>query len=60
MPTRKLRKPMTILVVNNHGGAIFSQLPLADKVEASIMHQYFYTSHNISIRELCMAHGYDS
>ncbi|KOM47438.1 hypothetical protein LR48_Vigan07g114200 [Vigna angularis] len=60
MPTRKLRKPMTIIVVNNHGGAIFSNLPLADKVETSIMHQYFYTSHNISIGELCMAHGYDS
>ncbi|WJX87640.1 hypothetical protein P8452_69808 [Trifolium repens] len=54
---RKLRKPMTILVVNNHGGAIFSVLPLADKVEHSIMHQYFYTSHNISIRELCLAHS---
>ncbi|CAJ1958885.1 unnamed protein product [Sphenostylis stenocarpa] len=54
---RKLRKPMTILVVNNHGGAIFSNLPLADKVETCIMHQYFYTSHNISIRELCMAHS---
>ncbi|XP_020225950.1 protein PHYLLO, chloroplastic isoform X3 [Cajanus cajan] len=53
---RKLRKPMTILVVNNHGGAIFSILPLADKVEPCIMHQYFYTSHNISIQELCMAH----
>ncbi|RDX71618.1 Protein PHYLLO, chloroplastic, partial [Mucuna pruriens] len=54
---RKLRKPMTILVVNNHGGAIFSILPLADKVESCILHQYFYTSHNISIRQLCMAHG---
>lgn len=54
---RKLRKPMTILVVNNHGGAIFSALPLADKVEHGILHQYFYTSHNISIRELCMAHS---
>ncbi|XP_061353236.1 protein PHYLLO, chloroplastic isoform X2 [Gastrolobium bilobum] len=54
---RKLRKPMTILVVNNHGGAIFSLLPLADKVEPNILHKYFYTSHNISIRELCMAHG---
>ncbi|KAK7360718.1 hypothetical protein VNO77_02727 [Canavalia gladiata] len=54
---RKLRKSMTILVVNNHGGAIFSLLPLADKVEPSTLHQYFYTSHNISIRELCMAHG---
>ncbi|XP_050872280.1 protein PHYLLO, chloroplastic isoform X2 [Lathyrus oleraceus] len=54
---RILRKPMTIIVVNNHGGAIFSVLPLADKVEHSIMHQYFYTSHNISIRELCLAHS---
>ncbi|CAI8583567.1 unnamed protein product [Vicia faba] len=54
---RILRKPMTILVVNNHGGAIFSVLPLADKVEHSIMHQYFYTSHNISIRDLCLAHS---
>ncbi|KAK7384912.1 hypothetical protein VNO78_30615 [Psophocarpus tetragonolobus] len=54
---RKLRKPMTILVINNHGGAIFSMLPLAEKVEPCILHQYFYTSHNISIRELCMAHG---
>ncbi|KAL5160110.1 Protein PHYLLO, chloroplastic [Glycine soja] len=54
---RKLRKPMTILVINNHGGAIFSTLPLADKVEPYILHQYFYTSHNISIRQLCMAHG---
>ncbi|XP_057414973.1 protein PHYLLO, chloroplastic isoform X3 [Lotus japonicus] len=54
---RKSRKPVTILVVNNHGGAIFSVLPLADKVEPSVLHQYFYTSHNISIRELCMAHS---
>jgi len=51
---------MTILVINNHGGAIFSTLPLADKVEPYILHQYFYTSHNISIRQLCMAHGYES
>lgn len=49
---------MTILVVNNRGGAIFSVLPLADKVEQSILQQYFYTSHNISIRDLCMAHRY--
>ncbi|KAE9597953.1 putative 2-succinyl-5-enolpyruvyl-6-hydroxy-3-cyclohexene-1-carboxylic-acid synthase [Lupinus albus] len=54
---RKLRKPMTIFVINNHGGAIFSLLPLADKVEPNIMHQYFYTSHNILIHGLCTAHG---
>ncbi|XP_050372499.1 protein PHYLLO, chloroplastic isoform X2 [Argentina anserina] len=54
---RTLRKPMTIIVINNHGGAIFSLLPLADRVEPRILDQYFYTSHNVSIRELCAAHG---
>nr|XP_011462964.1 PREDICTED: protein PHYLLO, chloroplastic isoform X1 [Fragaria vesca subsp. vesca] len=54
---RTLRKPMTIVVINNHGGAIFSLLPLADRVKPRILDQYFYTSHNVSIRELCAAHG---
>ncbi|XP_024934015.3 protein PHYLLO, chloroplastic isoform X2 [Ziziphus jujuba] len=54
---RTLRKPMTILVINNHGGAIFSLLPIADRVEPKILSKYFYTSHNVSISGLCMAHG---
>jgi isochorismate synthase/2-succinyl-5-enolpyruvyl-6-hydroxy-3-cyclohexene-1-carboxylate synthase/2-succinyl-6-hydroxy-2,4-cyclohexadiene-1-carboxylate synthase/O-succinylbenzoate synthase len=49
---------MTVVVINNHGGAIFSLLPIAEKTEPSIMEQYFYTSHNVSIRRLCAAHGY--
>ncbi|XP_028761883.1 protein PHYLLO, chloroplastic-like isoform X1 [Neltuma alba] len=53
----KFRKPMTILVLNNHGGGIFSFLPLANKTEPRVLHQYFYTSHNISIGKLCLAHG---
>ncbi|KAI4357933.1 hypothetical protein L6164_001848 [Bauhinia variegata] len=53
----ELRKPMTILVLNNHGGAIFSFLPLANKTEPSILRRYFYTSHDISIYGLCLAHG---
>ncbi|KAK3004036.1 hypothetical protein RJ639_019334 [Escallonia herrerae] len=51
------RKGMTILVINNHGGAIFSLLPVADKTDQSILSQYFYTSHDVSIHQLCMAHG---
>ncbi|XP_060185317.1 protein PHYLLO, chloroplastic isoform X1 [Lycium barbarum] len=51
------RKPMTIVVINNRGGAIFSLLPLANMTARSILDQYFYTSHNVSIRNLCMAHG---
>ncbi|KAM6548265.1 hypothetical protein CsatB_019941 [Cannabis sativa] len=54
---RTSRKPMTVLVNNNHGGAIFSLLPIAERTEERILNQYFYTSHDISIRGLCMAHG---
>ncbi|XP_017971653.1 PREDICTED: protein PHYLLO, chloroplastic isoform X2 [Theobroma cacao] len=54
---RMLRKPMTILVINNGGGAIFSLLPIADITEPRVLNQYFYTSHNISIHKLCEAHG---
>lgn len=48
---------MTIVVINNRGGAIFSLLPLANMTARSILDQYFYTSHNVSIHNLCMAHG---
>ncbi|KAB2090361.1 hypothetical protein ES319_A03G118500v1 [Gossypium barbadense] len=54
---RMLRKPMTILVINNRGGAIFSLLPVADRTDPRVLNQYFYTSHNISIHRLCEAHG---
>ena len=48
---------MTILVLNNHGGAIFSLLPIAERTERRVLDQYFYTSHNVSIGKLCLAHG---
>ncbi|CAH9131214.1 unnamed protein product [Cuscuta epithymum] len=51
------RKPMTILVINNHGGAIFSFLPVAAKTERNILDQYFYTCHDVSVQNLCLAHG---
>ncbi|XAR65339.1 2-succinyl-5-enolpyruvyl-6-hydroxy-3-cyclohexene-1-carboxylic-acid synthase [Bertholletia excelsa] len=54
---RLRRKSMTILVINNHGGAIFSLLPVADTTEQQVLHQYFYTSHNVSVQNLCEAHG---
>ncbi|PON74619.1 Menaquinone biosynthesis protein MenD [Parasponia andersonii] len=54
---RTSRKPMTVLVNNNRGGAIFSLLPIAERTEERILTRFFYTSHNISIRGLCMAHG---
>ncbi|KAG6654050.1 hypothetical protein CIPAW_05G119100 [Carya illinoinensis] len=54
---RNSRKPMTVIVINNHGGAIFSHLPIAKRAEPSIMKQFFYTEHDVSIRSLCAAHG---
>ncbi|EPS67916.1 hypothetical protein M569_06857, partial [Genlisea aurea] len=54
---RMPRKPMVILVLNNHGGAIFSQLPVANTTEISVLDQFFYTSHNVSIHNLCLAHS---
>ncbi|CAN6447202.1 unnamed protein product [Victoria cruziana] len=54
---RMLRKPITIVVINNHGGAIFRLLPIAERAPASTMERYFYTSHDVRVAELCMAHG---
>ncbi|KAL8268839.1 hypothetical protein R6Q59_002637 [Mikania micrantha] len=51
------RKQMTILVINNHGGAIFSLLPIANTAEEEILNKYFYTSHNVGIQSLCSAHS---
>ncbi|XP_076898989.1 protein PHYLLO, chloroplastic-like isoform X2 [Bidens hawaiensis] len=51
------RKHMTIIVVNNHGGAIFSLLPIASMTEEEILNKYFYTTHNVGIQNLCLAHG---
>ncbi|RLN09825.1 protein PHYLLO, chloroplastic isoform X1 [Panicum miliaceum] len=53
---RVRRKPMTIIVVNNHGGAIFSLLPIAKNTSPQILKKFFYTSHDISISNLCAAH----
>ncbi|KAJ1279712.1 hypothetical protein BS78_04G176000 [Paspalum vaginatum] len=53
---RAWRKPMTIIVINNHGGAIFSLLPIAKTTSPQILEKFFYTSHDISISKLCAAH----
>uniref|UniRef100_A0A0D9VHL4 Mandelate racemase/muconate lactonizing enzyme C-terminal domain-containing protein n=1 Tax=Leersia perrieri TaxID=77586 RepID=A0A0D9VHL4_9ORYZ len=53
---RSQRKPMTIIVINNHGGAIFSLLPIAKTASPQILEKFFYTLHDISISKLCAAH----
>ncbi|XP_056697055.1 protein PHYLLO, chloroplastic isoform X3 [Spinacia oleracea] len=57
LSSRMGRKPITVLVINNHGGGIFSFLPIAEKVESEIMEKYFYYDHRISFSKLCTAHG---
>ncbi|KAL9246308.1 hypothetical protein vseg_019859 [Gypsophila vaccaria] len=57
LSSRMWRKPMTVIVINNRGGGIFSLLPIAEKTETQIMEKYFYVNHNISISKLCDAHG---
>ncbi|XP_071926844.1 protein PHYLLO, chloroplastic-like isoform X2 [Coffea arabica] len=52
-----LRKPMIVIVINNQGGAIFSLLPYAKLTDHKILDQFFYTSHDVAIGDLCMAHG---
>ncbi|KAK3154480.1 hypothetical protein QOZ80_2BG0191010 [Eleusine coracana subsp. coracana] len=53
---RAQRKPMTTIVTNNHGGAIFSLLPVAKTAAPQILKKFFYTEHDISIPKLCAAH----
>ncbi|GAB4828987.1 hypothetical protein Ancab_018646 [Ancistrocladus abbreviatus] len=57
LTSRMQRKPMTILVINNQGGAIFSFLPIAERTERTILNEYFYYTHKISISKLCAAHS---
>lgn len=53
---RAERPPITVLVINNHGGAIFSLLPIADTAPATIFRNFFSTPHDVSISNLCLAH----
>ncbi|CAO2820404.1 unnamed protein product [Amaranthus hypochondriacus] len=57
LSSRMRRKPITILVINNHGGGIFKFLPIAEKTDTEILEKYFYYDHNISFSKLCTAHG---
>ncbi|KAJ7550965.1 hypothetical protein O6H91_07G126900 [Diphasiastrum complanatum] len=48
--------PVTVVVVNNHGGSIFSLLPIANTVPAEAFTSLFSTPHDIQIEKLCRAH----
>ena len=48
---------LTIVVVDNDGGGIFSFLPQAELVEAKRFEQLFGTPHGTDLASLCQAHG---
>ena len=40
---------LRLVVLNNNGGAIFSQLPIADAVDAGTFKKFFLTPHNLDL-----------
>ena len=40
---------LRLVVLNNNGGAIFSQLPIADAVDADTFTKFFQTPHNLDL-----------
>ena len=40
---------LRLVVLNNNGGAIFSQLPIADAVDADTFSKFFQTPHNLDL-----------
>lgn len=46
---------LTLLVLNNGGGRIFSQLPISE--EDGIFEEYFLTPQDVDLHGLCAAHG---
>ncbi|MEM7272435.1 MAG: 2-succinyl-5-enolpyruvyl-6-hydroxy-3-cyclohexene-1-carboxylic-acid synthase [Actinomycetota bacterium] len=48
---------LTIVVVDNDGGGIFSFLPQADQVAPDRFEQLFGTPHGTDLIALCLAHG---
>ncbi|XP_020083251.1 protein PHYLLO, chloroplastic isoform X4 [Ananas comosus] len=54
---RVRRKPIIVIVINNHGGAIFSLLPISNTTHSDVLDKFFYTAHDVSIQKLCAAHS---
>jgi 2-succinyl-5-enolpyruvyl-6-hydroxy-3-cyclohexene-1-carboxylate synthase len=48
---------LTIVVVDNDGGGIFSFLPQATEIERARFEQLFGTPHGVKVEELAAAHG---
>ncbi|KAK9841086.1 hypothetical protein WJX84_008308 [Apatococcus fuscideae] len=49
--------PLTILLINNGGGSIFSFLPIADTLPADTFNRLWTTPQNVDLSSMCRAHG---
>ncbi|KAI5055725.1 hypothetical protein GOP47_0029246 [Adiantum capillus-veneris] len=48
--------PIVVVVINNSGGGIFSLLPIANTASEAAFTNFFTTPHDVSLRQLCLAH----
>jgi len=51
---------LTVVVFNNAGGGIFSQLPVAERADRAVFETYFSTPHGADLREIAAGFGVDS
>ena len=56
-PAGESRPPLTIVLINNSGGGIFSFLPIADAVPKDMFEPLWSTPQNVDLAGLCRAHG---
>ncbi|CAM6124850.1 unnamed protein product [Calypogeia fissa] len=51
--------PVTVVVVNNSGGGIFSLLPVAKTMPEDSFTTFISTPHSVDLKKLCQAHRVD-
>ena len=51
------RPPLTVILINNSGGGIFSFLPIAESLPADIFDPLWSTPQHVDLAGLCRCHG---
>lgn len=57
--TRRERIPLTIVVIDDDGGGIFSMLPIAGQGDAVAFHELFHTPHGLDLARVAAAFELD-
>lgn len=55
--TGEMRPPLTVVLINNAGGGIFSFLPIADAVPQEVFTALWATPQNVDLEGMCRAQG---